>query len=132
MPEPLLLLPAPRSVLAVIPVEPKSEPHPGGRPTVITEAAILKLEEAFKIDATVLEACAYAGITKTPYYDRLKDDPEFADRMDRAQQFPFMMAKKTVYKAMQAGDARTALKWLDRRQRDRYHTKVEQEVKGGI
>src|SRR4051812_25141633 len=33
-----------------------------------------KLEEGFKLDFTVLEAWAYAGISKTPYYDRLAAD----------------------------------------------------------
>src|SRR4051812_649926 len=55
-----------------------------GRPTVFTEDTIQKLEEAFKIDATVREACAYAGIAESTYYAEAKDNPVFSERMDRA------------------------------------------------
>ena len=56
----------------------------------LTEYVIRKLEEAFMIDATVGEACANAGIGHTAYYDEINRNPEFADKMDRAQQFPFL------------------------------------------
>jgi hypothetical protein len=103
-----------------------------GRPTVMTDEVIRKLEEAFMMDATDGEACAFAGIGETAYYDEKKRNPEFADRIHRAQQFPFMLAKKTVLNAMKDDDGALALKWLKNRQRDRYHEKVEQEVKGTL
>lgn len=54
-----------------------------------------------KIDATVQEACAFAGISKAVYYDECKRNPAFLDRMERAQAFPFMLAKSTVAKPSQ-------------------------------
>lgn len=45
------------------------EKHAGGRPTVMTPEVVLKLEEAFKVDATDEKACALAGIGESTYYD---------------------------------------------------------------
>src|SRR4051812_9405700 len=88
----------------------------GGRPSSFTDDLVKKLEEAFMIDATITEACAFANISRQAYYDQCERDPKFLDRMERAQQFPFMMAKKVVFQAMQLNDGALALKFLDRRQ----------------
>ena len=71
------------------------------------------------MDATVTEACAFADISRQAYYDECKRDLAFLDRMERAQQFPFMLAKKTVVQALKANDGHLALKWLKNRQRER-------------
>jgi predicted DNA-binding protein YlxM (UPF0122 family) len=104
----------------------------GGRPSAFTEEVVKKLEEGFCMDFTITEACAYAGISRQAYYDECERKPQFLDRMERAQQVPFALAKKGLFNAMQKEDGHLILKWLERRQRDRYHTKVEQEVKGTI
>lgn len=52
------------------------------RPTVIDEDAIQKLWDAFNADCTVEEACAYAQISTSAYYERLKSDPVFKERMN--------------------------------------------------
>lgn len=100
-----------------------------GRPTVMTAEVILKLEEAFKCDATDGEACAFAGIGESTYYAQRDSNEAFREQMDRAKQFPFMLAKKTVMQAMNDKDGGLAMKWLKNRQRDRYHEKVEQEIR---
>jgi hypothetical protein len=112
---------------------PKKKPRKGsravGRPTVFTEEVVRKLEEAFSMDCTDEEACAYAGIGERTYYDHKAADEAFSQRVERAKQFCFVLAKKTVLKAMQDDDGALAMKWLKNRQRDRYHEKVEQDVK---
>jgi hypothetical protein len=40
----------------------------GGRPTKKTPIVIEKLEEVFKLDGTVSEACSNAGIDESSYY----------------------------------------------------------------
>lgn len=107
--------------------KPKKQTRAIGRPTVFTEEVVRKLEEAFMMDATDTEACAFAGIGRTAYYDELKRNEAFVNKMERAQQVPFMVAKKGLFNAMQKEDGHLILKWLERRQRDRYHTKVENE-----
>jgi hypothetical protein len=109
--------------------KPKRELSPIGRPTVFTPEVVLKLEEAFKMDCTDGEACAYAGIGQATYYAERARNEAFRDRMDRCKEFPFMLAKKTVLTALATDDGALAIKWLKNRQRDRYHEKVEEVVK---
>lgn len=105
-----------------------------GRPTVITDAIVGILEDAFRVDATVTQACSLAGISRDAYYDKLKRDPEFSDRIARAQVWPFIAAKKLVMKAVLAGDGRLAFQWLRAREPERYHERKDSQttVKGGI
>lgn len=102
---------------------------PVGRKRVIDEAVVRKLEDALSWDCTVEEACAHAGIGVRTYYDERDRNEEFAQRMERAQQFPFVLAKKVLVVAMKENDGNLAMKFLKNRQRDRYHEKVEQDVK---
>ena len=53
-----------------------------------------KLEEAFKNDATTREACLYAGISETCFYEWREQDIEFAKRMESAQNYPFLKARE--------------------------------------
>src|SRR3954469_50092 len=110
------------------PKKPKARAPVGGRPSVWTEEVVRKLEEAFSMDCTDEEACAYAGIGERTYYDHKKADEAFSQRMDRSKRFPFFLAKKTLSKALAEDDGALALKWLKNRQSARYHEKVEQEV----
>ncbi len=105
-----------------------------GRPSVITEVVVGILEDSFRVDATVTEACSLAGISRDSYYDKVKKDPEFSDRMERAQTWPLIAAKKLVMKAVLAGDGRLAFQWLRARQPERYHERTDSQttLKGGI
>lgn len=91
-----------------------------GRPRAINPDVVSKLEEAFKIDATVQEACFFAGISTVTYYRELKREEQFRNKIERAQNYPYMMAKATIIKAIQRGDAGLAFKWLERRQKELY------------
>lgn len=91
-----------------------------GRPKAITPKIVSKLEEAFKIDATVEQACFYAGIGKATYYRALDNRKGFRDEMERAQSYPYMIAKATVMKAMKQGNGALALRWLERRESELY------------
>lgn len=106
----------------------KAKKNPGGRPTVITPDVVQKLEEAFKIDATDEEACAYANISGSTFYDHMKKNKPFSERIRAAQRYPFLIMKKVVVKAANEGDGKLAMKWLQNRQRDRYHERVDQQL----
>lgn len=110
-------------------VSTKAQAKKIGRPTVFADSCVDLLEQAFRIDARVTEACVYAGISRDAYYDKLKKDPDFTDRMARAQNTPFMMAKRVVMKAILAGDAKLAMRFLSARQRERYHEKFQTDTK---
>lgn len=107
--------------------KPKNE---GGRPPKMNAKTVSKLEEAYKCDFTNEEAWDHAGISKATYYRHYKADNRFRDRMDRAQRYALTLAKKTMMKQIEgtkdkAGDGNLAMRLLERRQPERYRTKVE-------
>lgn len=71
------------------------------------------IEDAFKLDATVEEACMLWGISVPTYYQYINSDEELKLRMNRARQFPDLIAKACVMKNIQRGDAKTALRYLE-------------------
>ncbi len=126
-----------KKLVAKIPKKPgrPKKKHAGGRPRKIDEKVTSKLVEGFKDDFTIEEACRYAGISTPTYYDECKRNPEFSDEMARAQDYPLRLAKKWMLKAIQGrcdGYGALALKFLERRQRDRYTPKLTLEHEGGI
>lgn len=100
--------------------------HPWGRPTKMNEEVVRKLEEIFMIDGTVSEACSQAWIGTTTYYERIEKNQEFADKMKRAQKYPFIIARKTLIRGIKEWDAKSAIEYLKRRD-NRYSDKVQQE-----
>ena len=105
------------------------EPNPVGRPSKMTPEVIAKLEEMFQIDATIEEACHQAQIDPVTYYRHMKNDQVFCQKMERAQEYPFIAMKKVVVAAADKGDGNLALKWLKNRQAERYMEKSEQNLK---
>lgn len=97
----------------------------------LTEGTLLKLEQAFAIDATVNEACAYADISKTTYYRWLEEHPELSDRFERLRQKPMLAARNTMVKALQS-DADFALKYAERKMKKEFSTKQEIEQTGKL
>lgn len=102
-----------------------------GRPTVMTESAIAKLEQAFAIDATVEEACSYADISRDSFYDYLKRNPKFSDRIADLRNRPVLSARQTLVKAVDK-DPEMALKYLERKRKLEFSTKQEVEHSGII
>ena len=82
----------------------------GGRPTKMTESTVKKLEEAFLMGCTDLEACCYADISKVTLYKYQDDNPEFANRKEVLKKNPFMIARQSVLKGAKK-DLQTA-RWL--------------------
>lgn len=100
-----------------------------GRPTVMTEAVIGKLEEAFAFGSTDLEACFYAGISKDALYDYQVKHPEFTERKEALKDNPAMLARKNVYDALSEGDKDISKWYLERKKKDEFSTKTESENK---
>lgn len=93
------------------------------RKTKIDETLIQKLEELFKIDATVQEACSQVWISTSTYYNRCESDPKFLDRMNKAKARLFIFAKKKHIQHMNSDDERISsqatIEFLKRREPDR-------------
>lgn len=97
---------------AILPTTPTTK---RGRPSVMTDSVVGKLEQAFMHDCTVEEACVYAGIHKDTYYEFCKQYPEFPDRVAALRCYPTLVAKRTVINAILNGNTRLAWKYLERK-----------------
>jgi hypothetical protein len=106
----------------------------GGRPTVMTDVIVGKLEYGFMKGLNVTECCHYADISRTAFYDYLEKNPEFADRIEELKSSPSTKAKLNVVEAIENGDTDLSKWWLERKNRDEFSTKqeVSADVKGDI
>ncbi len=66
----------------------------------MTPEALKKLEEVFAIDGTVQEACFYADITPTTYYNWLEKKPELVERFEALRNRPVLKARQTVVQSL--------------------------------
>ena len=77
-------VPPPAALVAPPPAAPRVPIHKED-PNKQIQLGIKEADEPDKIDATITEACAHAGISRQACYDQLEHDPGFADRMECAQ-----------------------------------------------
>lgn len=99
---------------------------PAGRPTVMTDEVLRKLEEAFLLGCTDLEACLVADISKTALYEYQEKHPEFAERKEALKSNPVYKARKVIINALDEGDVLTANKVIERKE----GTKAKHELTG--
>ena len=111
--------------------DPKDK-KPAGRPTVMTSDVVNKLEQAFSIGCSDLEACLHAGISKQTLYDYQAKYPEFADRKAMLKERLVLKARTVIAKALDKEDENTAKWYLERKRKDEFSAKVENEVTGGF
>lgn len=74
----------------------KRSQNKGGRPTKLTQDTIGKLEAAFAVDATVEEACFYAGINPDTYYSWVKKNTRLSERFKALRNKPILLARQTI------------------------------------
>lgn len=103
----------------------------GGRPTIVTEEIIHKLNEAFALGCSDLEACFYADISKSTLYNYQNKNSEFVERKEELKEKPVFEARKSVISAMKT-DGALALKYLERKKKDEFSLKTESEVKNTV
>lgn len=102
-----------------------------GRPTVMTEEVVQKLEYAFMRGLTDIEACSYADISRSTLHNYCEENPEFLHRKEELKQHPTAKARLNVTEAIEKGDADMSKWWLERKAKDEFSTKqtVEGEIK---
>lgn len=88
----------------------------------LTEEHFKTVEDCLRLDFTVKEACDAAWISVAAYYKYYNEDADFALRMDRARNFPKQMARTAVMKRIWQWDAKTALRYLELRDKWRFNT----------
>ena len=99
----------------------------GGRPTVMTKEVVAKLETAFAIDATVEEACGVADISRDAFYDYLKKNPKFSDRMATLRNEPILKARETVTRKL-SESYQNAMDYLKRKRKAEFGDNSEVTV----
>lgn len=98
-----------------------------GRPTVMTDKVLDLLRQAYLWGATNAEACAYAEISSRSLYEYLEKNPEFSHKIEEWKLNPLLKAKKTVVESLD--DAKNAQWYLERKQKDEFSTKVENDIR---
>jgi len=83
-----------------------------------------KIEAAVILGANTEQICLAARISRPTYYKILKNNPEFAERLEIAQSALWLVAKKTLAARIEKDpDGSLALKYLERTEPWRYAPK---------
>jgi len=88
----------------------------GGRPTVMTEIVLQKLEECFLAAMTDREACCIAGIGEATLYDYCAANEKFSEKKETLKDMPSAMAKNIIKRSLTDGELSTAKYVLDQKQ----------------
>lgn len=99
-----------------------------GRPTIMTPDIVNKLEQAFSMGCSDLEACLYAGISKQTLYNYQAKNPEFVDRKEQLKEQLVLKARTVIANALNNKDENTAKWYLERKAKNEFSTKVENET----
>ena len=95
--------------------------HPAGRPTVVTDEVVRKLESILQLGVSDGMACQYAKISRSTFYDKLKADEGFSDRIQAAKDLVTIAAGQVVTNnILKNKDVATAKWWLERKAPDEF------------
>jgi hypothetical protein len=87
--------------------EPPWELVPGGRERKVDAELTRALAQVLAWGRTIEEACAYAGVSVTTYYEGPHRCLAFAEAMDTPRRVAFVLAKKVVLRMAEQVDDRT-------------------------
>ena len=95
----------------------------------MTPETVDKLEQAFAIGCTDIEACLFADISKQTLYNYQDKNPEFIDRKQKLKEMPVLQARTTVVEHLQ-DDPGSAKWYLERKKKDEFgaNQKIETEI----
>lgn len=105
----------------------KQKKNKEGRPTVMTKTVLLKLEQAFAIGATDREACIYADIGESTFYEYCKENKDFAERKEAIKRKPILKAKNIIADSLKKENVDTAKWYLERKAKDEFSQKIESD-----
>ena len=90
-----------------------------GRPTVMTEEVVSKLDHGFSMGFSDVEACLFANISKQSLYEYCKRYPKYTDRKEMLKNHPKLLAKTNVVEALKNNKKVEDSKWyLERRAKE--------------
>lgn len=99
-----------------------------GRPTIMTPELVNKLETAFSMGCTDLEACLFANISKQTLYNYQDKNPEFVDRKEMLKEKLILKARSVIAESLNKKDENTAKWYLERKRKDEFGAKPENEI----
>jgi hypothetical protein len=109
-----------------------------GRPPAITKSeskhellqdfTVQKLIDAFRLDCTVEEACAYADISKQTFYTHCEKNKTFLDVIETARTNLILQSRKVISQSIESGNEKTAQWYLERKRRNEFATKSIEET----
>ncbi len=88
-----------------------------GRPTVMDQNTLNKLEEIFALGGTDKEACLFAGISHQTLYNYQEKNPEFVERKEALKATPVLKARRTVVESLEK-DVNSAWRMVERKDPD--------------
>lgn len=94
-----------------------------GRPTVMTQDVLNKLEEVFALGGTDQEACMYADISHQSLYNYQKEFPEFVERKEALKEKPFLKARRTIISSLD--NPKHAFKFMERKKKAEFGANIE-------
>lgn len=101
---------------------------PTGRPTKLTPETIDKLRTAFLMGCSDVEACLFADISKTALYNYQQKNPEFVDQKEQWKEQLALKARTVIANSLNNKDENTAKWYLERKKKDEFSTKIENET----
>lgn len=75
-----------------------------GRPSVINDSVVRKLEEGAALGLNDASLCLYSNISRTTFYKYIKEHPAFADRLDVLRRNNNILAMRNVRKGLEDAD----------------------------
>jgi ACT domain-containing protein len=100
------------------------------RPTIMTDSLVTKLEEAFSKGCSVTEACLLCDISRNTYYEYLKDNPEFNDKVEMLKENITLHARMNLAASVLSGDLADSRWYLERKKKDEFSTSSNYNIGG--
>lgn len=96
-----------------------------------TKEVLEKLEQAFSIGCTDLEACLLADISQDQLYNYQRKNPDFIKRKEVLKNKPILKARTEVIKGLE-NDKEFSFRFLERKAKGEFAPKSEVEHSGSI
>ena len=97
----------------------------GGRPKIINDETIEKLEQAYAIGCTDEEAALFADVNVRTLYRYCQENTEFAERREMLKQKPVLKARATIDNNLHNPDV---AKWLLEKKKRNEFGKVSEVI----
>ncbi len=91
------------------------------RPTKLKKRVVQKLQEAFKLWCTTSEACCYAEISRSTYYDWLSTNQEFSDKIELSKKYLEYKSRAVIANSLENWDVKTAMWYLERKNKKEFN-----------